>query len=1099
MPPFYAVLANYNINTKQQFLRDSSLIYFENATKQSYMSLRNYIQMGYSLARAYLAFTGADHLLDLAKSVWDDVNQYTISEGDISTGNMSTKNVAIPQQCKRGETLTGATFQNVSRDDIILSVYDTAFFFMFSATLASLESSPNNTYVSVARNSFNFLMHSSIGPLFPSVIEVNPCQNVVIVQPMRGTSTIGLLIEGLSLLASLQSDVEPELESMLPKLIMQVFNETANGWPSPAGILPGMTGCDGWCTGTPTFSSTNPPFVAKMDTVLSDVALARGMAVAYKQARSLSSDLRDAIKAFLGVQYNAVRKRAHLGNDIYDGTWKESHPSSPFDLMNQSSAIQILVDGISLFEDDHNDTPNATSHKSHSFPIPALAGSIVGGILFVTISVLAIILIIRWRNLRPSVRSRTFPMGASNKAAFGHHSFKGENTDDTPEGPVTPSPPIMDDAPTEKQPHEVPSPPDVRPIGNEHNAPNNSTIAPIADHHATSEVPVIHGPSFPDMIRMMYQQMWQPDNTESPPDTQVKNTRQDRVHAADAAIQQVAYRLDSDGSVPGLPIDPMSNFYEVLSNYNIETKQQFLHESFMNWNPTTNIIVGSLMQTHIQMGYSLARAYLAFTGVDHLLDTAKGIWDAVNQYTISESDINIGNMSTKNFRIIRPCGNIIIAGATFQNSSRDDTLLSLDVTALFFLFSATLASLENPPNNTYVSAARNSFNFLMQPYLNPLFPSVLIQPILCQKVLKFQQTSGKSTIGLLIEGLSLLAYLPSGVEPEIQSMLPKLIMQVLNETTNGWPSPGGILPGIGPDLEYWITGPFTTTSSQNLDISLRDIALTRGMAVAYKLARSLSSDMRDAIKAFLGVQVSVPLQNTELLLICSKYNAVRKRALLANDIYDGTWTESHPSSTFDLLNQSSAIQVLVDGISLFEDETPNDFPTPALAGSIVGGVLFVAISVLAIILLLRRRNLQRSLSETTSHISSDPFQFDPQYEIVPFQWESQTKLPLDTTRSKSRTQKIPEGPVTPSAPIMDDAPQTEKQQHEEVPPLPDVRPIGDEHNTPNNSNVVPIADHATSVVPVIHEPSIPDMIRMIYQQMLQQDNTESPPDYRSQS
>ncbi|KAK7024347.1 hypothetical protein VNI00_016398 [Paramarasmius palmivorus] len=591
-------------------------------------------------------------------------------------------------------------------------------------------------------------------------------------------------------------------------------------------------------------------------------------------------------------------------------------------------------------------------------------------------------------------------------------------------------------------------------------------------------------------------------------ETQVNNTNQDRIHAADAAIQQVAYWLDSDGLVLS-DIDAMPNFYEVLANYNIETKQQFLNESFIHYidrimsRPSG---VDPRIRNNIQMGYSLVRAYLAFTGVDHLLDFAKSLWDDVNQFTISDSDISIGNISTKNVTIPQQCENgVIPKGATFQNFRRDNFVLSIDDTAFFFMFSAMLASLEDPPNNTYVSVARNSLSFLMQPSLGPLFPSV-IEVTTCQNIVIVQTIRGTSTIGYLIEGLSLLGSLPSGVETDLESMLPKLIMRVFNETANGWPNPAGILPGMADCDGGCTQGPMPSTIK--VDTISRDVALARGMSAAYKHARFLSSDLRDAIKAFLGVQVSVPLQNTLLLLIWSKYNAVRKRALSGDDIYEGSWTESHPSSSFDLMNQSSAIQILVDGIWLFEDDhndTPNatfhksqSFPVPALAGSIVGGVLFVAMSVVAIILILRWRNRQRSLSETTSHISSDPLQFDPQYVVVPFQWEPQTKLPLDITRSKARTQTIPEAPVTPSAPIMDDAPQTEKQPHE-VPPPPDVRPIDDEHNTSNNSNIVPIADHATSEVPVIHGPSFPDMIRMMYQQMWQPDNTESPPDYRSQS
>ena len=75
-------------------------------------------------------------------------------------------------------------------------------------------------------------------------------------------------------------------------------------------------------------------------------------------------------------------------------------------------------------------------------------------------------------------------------------------------------------------------------------------------------------------------------------------------------------------------------------------------------------------------------------------------------------------------------------------------------------------------------------------------------------------------------------------------------MQVSNETTHGWPSPGGILPGVTGRLANL----FDSYDSPHVGVKIqRDVMLARGMAAAYKKAHSLSSDLRDAIKAFLGV------------------------------------------------------------------------------------------------------------------------------------------------------------------------------------------------------------------------------------------------------
>ncbi|KAK7046095.1 hypothetical protein VNI00_007096 [Paramarasmius palmivorus] len=425
---FYEALANYNIITHQRNLSETTMSYWRSEILIVWNGpddtlngcLREIIQKGYTAIRAYLSL-GEDYFLDRAKEYWETANHYTITDSDLQSERNSIKNISLPQTCgteSENYSLGGAVFQNGLRQSSVIDIYDTAYFFLFSSILASSETPANSSYVSAARASLHFVVKQPLGLVLYKFVDSAfgsmDCENITIISP-GGTSVAGFVIEGLSILAVLEDD--KDLHKLLLETIQQSFNIT--GWPSPTGIL---SNYHNWTIPGP---SRMPELFPDM--MAWDIDFVRGLAVAYRNATSLPSDVRDAIKAFLGVQYNAVRNQAHVGDNLYDGSWQDPllRTYSPsFDVVNQSFAAQVLIDGIDIF-----DEPTPPPSSSSRVPVATLVGSIVGGVLFLAILIaLAFFFYRRRQSAAADSHMNYFPSFFFSSSAI----FVGPNIEVTP-------------------------------------------------------------------------------------------------------------------------------------------------------------------------------------------------------------------------------------------------------------------------------------------------------------------------------------------------------------------------------------------------------------------------------------------------------------------------------------------------------------------------------------------------------------------------------------------------------------------------------------------------------------------------------------------
>ncbi|KAL0068693.1 hypothetical protein AAF712_004409 [Marasmius tenuissimus] len=314
----------------------------------------------------------------------------------------------------------------------------------------------------------------------------------------QGTSTIGFLIEAMSIL---QPHAAKSLNSLLNQTISSALDIASSGWFDSLGVLPNA------------YASKDNETEGEDG----DMYFLRGIAEAYRLGPEvLPSKLRDSMKIVLGVHYNIIRDHATLQSNVYGRSWTGTQNSlESFNLYNQAAAAQVLVDGISVFRSntdgpissDAVPTPSATDSlpaaQSQSKPSPGtIAGATVGTVVFLLILGAAILLIIRRRRRRHQELPTT-----------GITPFHGslDEKQATPRRKEGPEPPTSDPSneirgqtnDRSQLETDVPNSPDT-----------NSRV-----HERTGEVePVEMSPAFPDMVRAVYQRLWQPEGLESPPE-----------------------------------------------------------------------------------------------------------------------------------------------------------------------------------------------------------------------------------------------------------------------------------------------------------------------------------------------------------------------------------------------------------------------------------------------------------------------------------------------------------------------------------------------------------------------------------------------------
>ncbi|KAK0216403.1 hypothetical protein IW262DRAFT_215243 [Armillaria fumosa] len=147
----------------------------------------------------------------------------------------------------------------------------------------------------------------------------------------------------------------------------------------------------------------------------------RALASLYERNKT-SSDLREYIKEYIGVQYNSVIEQARSSSvsNIYGSPWTGPAGTS-FDGVAQTLALTVLISAIQLVDNPTSSASESLSTQSSTQSVSSakkefagiIAGSVVGGITLVAALIVGAIFLCklhRRRNGTPLVVDGSLPM-----------------------------------------------------------------------------------------------------------------------------------------------------------------------------------------------------------------------------------------------------------------------------------------------------------------------------------------------------------------------------------------------------------------------------------------------------------------------------------------------------------------------------------------------------------------------------------------------------------------------------------------------------------------------------------------------------------------
>ncbi|KAK0482982.1 hypothetical protein EDD18DRAFT_1432721 [Armillaria luteobubalina] len=395
----------YKQTLRQCFALAESISPEFSSTFVSAFPQKYHLHYGYAAARAYTAYQDPD-FLNLAVTSWNTARRYTISAKQAASGTMDVKQFDLSLSCQ------GATLSTDSRDTTLNSLSSgfvfnfslvkvgpnhvqrsTSLFLVVSALLA--EATSNKTYLDAAIESANFIQSHLLNPsniVLDSIssqsdgsdifdpISSHSNESCSVYSTLYSSDGSGIFIEGLVILADITRNTSTE--TLLRNTVVAVATNTL--WQGLDGIIATTT--------------TGGHYIVRALTAL-------------YERNSVSSDFREYIKKYIGVQYNAVIEKAtSAGSNVYAIPWTGPARAS-FLSYNQTVALTALLSAMQLVDDQpsvkssNNPTssrpPTATVTTSPSPPKKNTTGAIVGGVMGVlAVFVVTIVYIFLYRRRR---------------------------------------------------------------------------------------------------------------------------------------------------------------------------------------------------------------------------------------------------------------------------------------------------------------------------------------------------------------------------------------------------------------------------------------------------------------------------------------------------------------------------------------------------------------------------------------------------------------------------------------------------------------------------------------------------------------------------
>ncbi|KAJ7740369.1 hypothetical protein B0H16DRAFT_1464932 [Mycena metata] len=356
----YSQMADFD-RIANQTNHESSLQQFFAETQQTrpnFMDPLRFRTYGYAAIRAYAAYNNSV-FLDYAIQSWSFGRAYTLTG---STTALTNKNFTLESGvCQNGATLAGGTFWTTTASDPDIAAMSSGYFLILSALLAEATSTPS--FLDAANASANFIhtqLYNANG-FVQQIVSGNQADSCKITNTATNSFNSGLFIEGLAVLASITSNAQTQ--NLLNTLITDVLSTSL--WQTSDGIIANGNSKDG------------------------DSILVRALTAAY--VRNVTTpEVHANLHDYIGVQFNALMDLATInGTNVYAAQWT-GPPSSSFSESNQSSALAVLL-GAAYLDPPNTTSTSASQSASTSSPRPAstptaaIAGGVIGGLLFIAI------------------------------------------------------------------------------------------------------------------------------------------------------------------------------------------------------------------------------------------------------------------------------------------------------------------------------------------------------------------------------------------------------------------------------------------------------------------------------------------------------------------------------------------------------------------------------------------------------------------------------------------------------------------------------------------------------------------------------------------
>ncbi|KAJ7116868.1 hypothetical protein C8R44DRAFT_708214, partial [Mycena epipterygia] len=170
---------------------------------------------GHAAARGYTAYKNPIFLQYAIQSWWFG-RAYTLSDSDVSAGEIATKNFPISRDCSTlsdtSETMAGGSFHDPTKSccqSSWIAGTSTGYFLSLSALLAEATSDP--LYLQAATQSADFIHAHLYGPR--NIVQEyilagsnDSCQVIPTTFPSITPASSGLMIEGLAILYSITNN-----------------------------------------------------------------------------------------------------------------------------------------------------------------------------------------------------------------------------------------------------------------------------------------------------------------------------------------------------------------------------------------------------------------------------------------------------------------------------------------------------------------------------------------------------------------------------------------------------------------------------------------------------------------------------------------------------------------------------------------------------------------------------------------------------------------------------------------------------------------------------------------------------------------------------